>query len=134
MNFTNLLVQLRVSNQFAKNKIKAASGSSASLYTLVILLFTTGVGLIISGIILLAVVTNKDPNTILNVSGLTIAAIIYLVLGIVFWLTAHIISRKVSGKHGTLYVAMLDVLNCSLFLVISIFGGIILPVVTVTVL
>lgn len=134
MNFTNLLVQLRVSNQFAKNKIKAASGSSASLYTLVILLFTTGVGLIISGIILLAVVTNKDPNTILNVSGLTIAAIIYLVLGIVFWLTAHIISRKVSGKHRTLYVAMLDVLNCSLFLVISIFGGIILPVVTVTVL
>ena len=134
MNFTNLLVQLRVSNQFAKNKIKAASGGSASLYTLVILLFTVGVGLLISGIILLAVVTNKDPNTILNVSGLTIAAIIYLVLGIVFWLTAHIISRKVSGKHRTLYVAMLDVLNCSLFLVISIFGGIILPVITVTVL
>lgn len=134
MNFTNLLVQLRVSNQFAKNKIKAASGGSASLYTLVILLFTTCVGLIISGIILLAVVTNKDPNTILNVSGLTIAAIIYLVLGIVFWLTAHIISRKVSGKHHTLYVAMLDVLNCSLFLIISIFGGIILPVITVTVL
>lgn len=134
MNFTNLLVQLRVSNQFAKNKIKAASGGSASLYTLVILLFTTGIGLIISGVILLAVVTNKDPNTILNVSGLTIAAIIYLVLGIVFWLTAHLISRKVSGKHRILYLAMLDVLNCSLFLVISIFGGIILPVITVTVL
>lgn len=134
MNFTNLLVQLRVSNQFAKNKIKAASGGSASLYTLVILLFTVGVGLLISGIILLAVVTNKDPNTILNVSGLTIAAIIYLVLGIVFWLTAHIISRKVSGKHYILYLAMLDVLNCSLFLIISIFGGIILPVITVAVL
>lgn len=134
MNFTNLLVQLRVSNQFAKNKIKAASGGSASLYTLVILLFTTGIGLIISGIILFAVVANKDPNTILNVSGLTIAAIIYLVLGIVFWLTAHIISRKITGKHWVLYLAMLDVLNCSLFLIISIFGGIILPVIMVAVL
>lgn len=134
MNLTNLFVHLRVSNQFAKNKIKAASGGSISLYTLVILLFTTGVGLIISGVILFATVTSIDPNTTLNVSGLTIAAIIYLVLGVVFWLIAHIISRKVSGKHYILYLAMLDVLNCSLFLVISIFGGIILPVLTVTIL